>query len=82
MKNKGYFKATDELITTNWKEIYIIFKDFRPTHIEFRFWEGNLWYLWGVSELFDEVKECEAIPQYDIIFTKDKNRLTYKFEKV
>lgn len=83
MKNrKGYIKISDGLIESHWKEFHVIFKDFRPTHIEFKHWENNIWYFWGVSDLFEEVKETEEIPQYDIILTKTKKALTYKFEKV
>lgn len=80
MKNKGYIRCADSLITNNWGRLYIFFKDFRPTHIEFKHWENNTWYFWGVSELFDELKEGDPIPQYDVLFTQQEDKsYTYKF---
>lgn len=66
-----------------WGSIYILFKDFRPNHIEFRHWENNKWYFYGESDLFDEVKEGEVVPQYDVLFTECEDKsYTYKFLKV
>lgn len=84
MKNnrKGFIKISNQLIEKDWNLIYIFFKDFRPTHIEFRHWENDTWYFYGVSDLFKELKEAEAVPQYSVTFTTDKNSVvTYKFEE-
>lgn len=79
---RGFIKCSDKLIKDEWQHLYIFFKDFRPTHIEFRHWENDVWYFWGVSELFEELKEGDAVPQYDVLFTKhDDGSLTYKFER-
>jgi len=79
---RGFIKCSNQLITEDWKDLYIFFKDFRPTHIEFRHWENDAWYFYGVSDLFDDLKEGDAVPQYDVVFTKnDDKSLTYKFEK-
>jgi hypothetical protein len=66
--NKGLIKITDRLYRTRWKEISVIFKDFRPFHIEFRPWENDIWYLYGYSDFFDELKEWENIPEYNLVF--------------
>ena len=80
---RGLIKISNEFIEKDWDLIYIFFKDFRPTHIEFRHWKNNTWYYYGVSKLFKELKEAEAIPEYDVIFKRDKNnKLTYKITKL
>ena len=86
----GFIKISNGVYENMWSDIYILFKDFRPTHIEFRPWENDIWYLYGVSDLFDEVKEGESVPQYDVIFTDHKtknhdkscNYFTYEFKRV
>ena len=80
--NKGFIKISDQLYREEWGTLYIFMKDFRPTHIEFRHWENDIWYMYGVSEKFDIVNEGENIPQYDVIFTKDSlNNITYEFKR-
>ena len=79
---KGFIKISDALYKEAWSDIYIFFKDFRPTHIEFRHWENDMWYLYGVSELFTELKEGDAVPQYDVEFTKHQDgSLTFVFKR-
>jgi hypothetical protein len=82
---RGIIKISDILYKEDWSIISEIFKDFRPTHIEFRHWENDIWYLFGESEMFDEVKEGEKVPEYTVIFTftshPDKT-YTFKFQKV
>jgi len=83
MMNKGLVKISNELYVNDWDRIYFFMKDFRPTYIEFRHWENDIWYIYGISKMFDELKEGDAIPQYDIIFTQHENNdITYKFERV
>ena len=65
---KGFIKITDFLYKKEYAVISQIFTDFRPTHIEFRHWENDVWYIYGESECFDEVIEGEVIPQYEVIF--------------
>ena len=89
---RGFIKFSKVLYETQWSELYIIFKDFRPTHIELRHWENDVWYMYGVSELFEEVKEGDVVPQYDVIFTRHESEtsesesrsyyFTYEFRKV
>lgn len=82
-KKRGFIKCSDALIKQDWKYLYVFFKDFRPTHIEFRHWENDIWYFYGVSEKFETVKEGECVPQYDVVFTKQENgELLYEFNKV
>jgi len=80
---KGYIKITDVLIKQLWSDIYVIFKHFRPTHIELRHWENDIWYFYGESELFDELKEGEVVPQYECCFTKlNDGTISYQFDRV
>jgi len=79
--NRGLIKVTDQVLNHHWDLFRLIFKDFRPTHIEFRHWEGDLWYYYGVSKLFDEVKEGEIIPEYLATFTQEKDKVTYTIER-
>jgi hypothetical protein len=80
---KGYFKITNDLVVGCWVHISSIFKDFRPVHIEFRYWENDLWYFYGISDLFDEILEGEEVPEYKIEMTRDSDHvITYKFIKV
>jgi hypothetical protein len=81
--NKGFIKISDVLYKEDWSSLYIFMKDFRPTHIEFRHWENDIWYMYGVSEKFDPLKEAEAVPQYDVLFTRQENgTLTYEFKRL
>jgi len=68
---KGIIKITDEAYKNCWSAFYLIFKDFKPNHIEFRYWENDLWYFYGTSEFFDELKESEQVPFYIIEITTD-----------
>jgi hypothetical protein len=80
---KGFIKISDTLYKDSWKDLYIFLKDFRPTHIEFRHWENDIWYLYGISDLFDELKAGDAVPQYDVMFSKhEDNPLTYEFKRI
>jgi len=79
--NKGLIKVTDQVLKSHWDKFRLIFKDFRPTHIELRHWENDLWYYFGVSDKFDEVKEGELIPEYIVIIKTDEDKVTYTFEK-
>jgi len=79
---KGFFKISDEMYTKDWDIISLIFKDFRPIHLEFNR-HTNIWVIAGVSDKFDKVREDEPTPQYDIIFTRHpNNEYTYFFERV
>jgi len=81
--NKGLIKISDVMYKQDWHILYIFMKDFRPTHIEFRHWENDIWYMYGVSDHFDVLKEGDLVPQYDIVFTKQGNgSLAYKFQRV
>ena len=81
--NKGFLKISNELYVNDWQQLHIFMKDFRPTHIEFRHWENSIWYMYGVSAMFDELKEGDVVPQYDLIFTQHENKdITYKFKRV
>lgn len=72
---KGFIKITDTLYKNSWDIVYLIFKDFKPSHIEFRHWDNNIWVFYGESEYFKELKEGEPVPQYEAVVTwsEDKN---------
>lgn len=79
---KGLIKMSDILYKTQWKELYIFFKDFRPIHIEFRHWENDIWYMYGESDFFEILKEGQSVPQYEVEFTRQEDgSLTYEFKK-
>lgn len=79
---KGLIKISDVFYKEKWNVISQIFKDFRPTHIEFRFWENDIWYLYGESEFFEELKEGQKVPAYSVVFTELSNGvITYEFKK-
>ncbi len=74
----GYIKVSNEVLDFSWETFAVIFKDFRPTHIEYRHWENKVWYFYGVSDLFQELLEGQAVPQYDVTFTGSGEELDYK----
>lgn len=81
--NKGLIKITNDLYVNNWALLHVIMKDFRPTHIEFRHWENDIWYIYGVSDMFDELKEGDAVPEYRVIFTTVQNEyISHEFKRV
>ena len=81
--NKGFIKISNNAYTECWSELCIFMKDFRPTHTEFRHWENDMWYMYGVSEKFTPLKEGDPIPQYDVSFTRHEDgTLTYEFERI
>lgn len=81
--NKGLIKISNELYAQNWSLIYFFMKDFRPTHIEFRHLENDIWYLYGESDKFEPIKEGEEVPQYDVIFTiSPGSGVSYEFKRV
>lgn len=51
--NKGFIKISNHVYHELWDDIYILFKDFRPTHIEFRHWENDIWYFYGESKFLN-----------------------------
>lgn len=79
---KGIVKISDQIYKQDWKLISVIFRDFRPSHIEFRYWENDIWYFYGTSDLFDEISEGEIPPHYEVIFTRNEDgNHTYKFQR-
>lgn len=81
-RKKGFIIIADDFYRHEWEYISRIFHYFRPYRIQFIESE-NAWYFYGESNLFDEVQECDAMPQYDIIFTNNEDGFsTWKFERV
>lgn len=68
---KGFVRITDFLYKNDYEAVKILFSNFRPTYIEFRYWENDVWYLYGESELFEELKEGQLIPEYSFIIDTD-----------
>jgi len=78
---KGIIKISDLLYKSDYDVLCVIFKDFRPIHIEFKHWENDVWWLWGESDKFKELKEGDAIPFYYVTFTTNEDgSVTYEFE--
>ena len=77
--NKGYIVVSDRFYKNDYDVLSAIFLEMRPTHIEFRHWENNEWYIYGESEMFEPVAEGDAIPRYEVIFesTEVKKELTH-----
>ncbi len=81
--NKGFIKISDVLYRNEWEMVSVLFKYFRPAHIKFKHWENDVWVLYGESELFEELKEGEKVPEYDAIFTtKDGIASSIEFKRV
>ncbi len=83
--NKGLIKISDIIYREQWDIFRLIFKDFKPTHIEFRHWENFIWYFYGDSELFDKIQHGDPIPEYNVLFSIDGPKETdvkYKFERI
>jgi hypothetical protein len=79
----GIVKISDEMYLNYWGKIYVFMKDFRPVHIEFRYWENKTWCIYGISDLFEDLKEGESPPEYTVWFENPDGRGgTYKFERI
>ena len=79
---KGFIRFTDFVYKKEYEIISQIFKDFRPTHIEFRHWENAVWYIDGECEFFDDVIEGMDVPQYEVIFkTRLEGGYSHEFRK-
>ena len=76
---KGIIVISKEIYEHCWGAAGDIFKVFKPSHIEFRHWENDVWYFYGTCEFFEEVKEGFEIPKYDVMFNTVDN--TYSFKK-
>lgn len=84
----GYIEISDTAYKNNWNMIAQIFKDFKPFHIEHGFNKANCWTFWGESDLFDEIKEDDITPRYEVVFTvhpkassEDPDTYTHYFVK-
>lgn len=68
---KGIIRISDDFYQNDFDVVKTIFNSFRPTHIEYRHWDNNIWYLYGESIFFEEVKEGELIPFYSVSIVTD-----------
>ena len=83
MNKRGIIKISDQVYKKDWDIIHIIFKKFKPAHIEFRHWENDTWVLYGVCDDFDDIKEGDPVPQYEVIFKRNEHGIyDFTFEKV
>jgi len=79
--NKGIIKISNILYKEEYDGISGIFKYFKPTHIEFKHWENDIWYFYGESLLFENVKEGEVIPFYMVEIINNNGVFDYKFKR-
>jgi len=77
---RGLIRITKELYEQKYNVVCMIFKVFRPIHIEYRHWENDMYYIYGVSDNFKELPEASMTPEYDVIFTSHDNNSCYTFE--
>lgn len=77
--NKGVIRISKQLYRDMYDVVCLIFKDFKPLHIENEHWNIGDYIIYGESVLFDIVKEGEIIPYYNVIFNKMEDE-TYSFE--
>ena len=82
MKNKELFKrrgeirvSKDYMLQSNSEELKAIFSNFYPIGIDIcnknNFYDYIVYF--GVSPLFDEVEEYQAMPRYDIVLHREEN---------
>jgi len=81
--NKGVIRISKQLYNENYDIVCLIFKDFKPLHIENEHWNIGDYVIYGESYLFDVVKEGEVIPNYTVIFQKiEDDSYIYNFVKL
>ncbi len=70
----GKFQGTRQLFVDNWRSILPIAGEFVIIGIEWdAFGAGT---FTALSELFDEIKEGDVVPAYDIIVTETDGQIT------
>jgi len=74
---KGFIRISKQLYDESYDLISPLFLLFKPMHIEFRHWENDIWYFWGTSEKFDELKEGDAVPGYEVLITPHSHEITF-----
>jgi len=79
---QGIIRMSNDIYQNNWKQIYMMFSEFRPAYIEFRHWDNNTWYFYGQSEHFEAIQEGQSLPFYVVSFIKNEDEtVTMKFIK-
>jgi hypothetical protein len=73
---KGRIRISEELYENHYDSVKVIFEYVRPIAIEYEYHRNNDYVIWGYSDEFDEVKEGEEIPLYDVTLA------TARFDKV
>lgn len=83
MKNrKGIIRISKDSYDNCWGLIHMLFKEFKPYHIEFSVYENDMYRFYGYSENFDPLEEGGVIPFYDVIFTLiEEGSYSFRFEK-
>ena len=77
---RGIISVSNDIYTNRYDLAKIIFNYMKPIRIDFEYWNGNVWRFVGESDLFDEIKEGESIPNYDAML-KTKEDGTVVFDK-
>ena len=68
----GVIRTTDEILRNHNAFVLLALTKFIPVHVEFK---GD-WYYTGICNDFDEVKEGESIPNYEVQIT-DMNTVEF-----
>lgn len=76
---RGKIRIPQQLIKTNWREMRVLFAEFVPFDIEWK-WGGVATYR-GFCERFDEIEEGMESPEYEVIFTRDGDTLSMEFKR-
>lgn len=78
----GKIKITHQLILENSKDILPLFAKFLPLHVEREINIGDFIYT-GICDEFEDVKEGEDIPFYEVTMKrKEDQTITVEFKKI
>jgi len=62
-------------------DLYLVFNQFIPVYIQDNPMDEQLIY-WGYSNQFDDIKEGEVVPLYDVILTTNDTGATIEFKRL
>ena len=80
LNRRGMFRISRQLFESEFPTIQRIFARVVPVRCELNY--GDWFEYWGVSELFEPIKEGMMIPEYDLIFTQTKSGTRFKFKRL
>ena len=83
MKNrKGIIKINQPVIEQNKEDLLEVFRKFIPVTIDINMLVCQSIY-WGYSPEFRELKEGEAIPEYEVLLTRNEDgSITSEFKEL